>query len=647
MNLSSSSRRFPVLGLAAGLALCLGACSSEAEFTAAAREAGDRTPITAACDDADPTRCLLPWPSNTFTKLDPTSPTGLRLAVEASSLLSEGDDPASLNLADGFSRVSPIVTMFSSTLSDVPPALDGGGPLRLIVAQHDAADRGTLVPLSYMVSSDTNYDGELESLLAAYPLTPLAPSSDYVAVVMDDVPTASPETAPRHTRVVLGLVAPESQAEADLYAYHAPTRAVLAEANVDAQHVLRVWDFTTRSEQDPRQRLSAMRAASTSAVANHETTATIDVVELRADGPVAAVVEGHLSGLPLFVEDGKTGGLVLDAAGLPTVVGTHDAPFRVTIPAGTGDYRLVMFGHGTGGSFRDDAFDDDLAALGVAKASIQFYGWTDEDTIATFTGFTQMSLGSYHSTAWLMQAIADGAAIEAALPGSISDLLAADELGDEANPAAGRRPHDETPIWVGGSLGGTMGAVYTGSSPVPHDGVFNVGGAAWTHFIPASKPFKMIQGLLTAPYEGFLNVLVAMAVGQGNWDEVDGASWGTSLSLPDSAFLIQESIGDPVLPNAGTDMLARLTGAKLVGAPLVPIAGVSGASSVSNASGITQYHVDDTGAYDVHGFAAKDTPAGAAAREQILSFLTTVWAEAPLIVVPESCPDQRCDFTTP
>ena len=43
---------------------------------------GERTPNSAPCDDLDPTHCLLPWPSNTYTVIDESSETGLRLAVE-------------------------------------------------------------------------------------------------------------------------------------------------------------------------------------------------------------------------------------------------------------------------------------------------------------------------------------------------------------------------------------------------------------------------------------------------------------------------------------------------------------------------------------------------------------------------------------
>ena len=47
----------------------------------------------------------------------------------------------------------------------------------------------------------------------------------------------------------------------------------------------------------------------------------------------------------------------------------------------------------------------------------------------------------------------------------------------------------------------------------------------------------------------------------------------------------------------------------------------------------------------IHGFAAGDSNAGIAAREQISSFLTSIWAGSPKIELPSACllrPDQSC-----
>lgn len=103
--------------------------------------------------------------------------------------------------------------------------------------------------------------------------------------------------APHLTRVALALDEPESKDEAELRGYHAPTRAALAEAGIDPAHVVRVWDFTTRSQEDATRRLRAMRDAA-KAVADGAVSVVIDVTKTPNDPAIALVVEGRLTGVP-------------------------------------------------------------------------------------------------------------------------------------------------------------------------------------------------------------------------------------------------------------------------------------------------------------------------------------------------------------
>jgi hypothetical protein len=615
--------------------LVSGGCS-KTTYTAPDRVAGVRAPRTAACDDdVDPTGCLLPWPSSTFTRLDPTSPTGVRVAVKLDSLGAD-DDPASLNRADGFSRLSPLVTGFDTPLD--PPSEEA---IQLYLAEPGRPHTGEAVALR--VQQYPSKDEPSRALLVATPRRVLEPNAEYVVIVTSALHAEGGKAiaGERSARVALGLDDPESQAEADLRGHHAPARALLAKAGVDPNRVLRIWDFTTRSTEDGTRRLRAMRDAARAAVTGGKTQVTIDVVT-AGTGSAALVVEGHLAGLPSFAS--KTG-LTLDDKGLPIADGTRQAPVRVEIPKGAGDYPFIMYGHGTGGNFHDSAFDEELASTGIAKVGISFYGWTDDEVLPTFFGLKHMISASAGSTAWLMQAVADGAAIQAAMPGAIADALSAPMLGGAANPVAGRKPDGKVAIWAGGSLGGTMGLVFTCASPEVRAAVLNVPGAGWTHFISESSLYSTIEPFVVGPYGNDIGLLQAMFMSQTNWDDVDGGIWKEALAGRKTTFLLQESIGDQVLPNIGSENVALTTSAVQLGKVLVPIAGVSPANEAIDASALTQYHVTAATALDVHGFAAKDTPAGAAAREQIRAFVATVLAGAPRITVPAGCTGGSCDFS--
>ncbi|HJL20367.1 MAG TPA: hypothetical protein RMH99_32165 [Sandaracinaceae bacterium LLY-WYZ-13_1] len=615
------------------LALFAVSCGTE-PFEVVDRAAEDRTPLTAACDDLDPGRCLLPWPSNRFVEADTATETGLRLAVEPGSL-NPRDDAASLSLANGFSRVSPVLAHFEAPL-DEGTFEDG---VHLIVAQPGHSERGREVPLR--IETLSLDDGQ--TLLLADPREVLPPNADHVVVITDALARAdgAPITRPRAVEVALGLDAPASADEAEVAGYHAPTRALLAELGIDATGVRRVWDFTTRSAEDPRRPLEVMRAASLAAVDDGAVTVSIDRVSPSDDEAVAAIVQGRLVGLPTFLDEDR--GFFVGPDGAPEARGTAAAPFRIALPAGDGDYRFVMYGHGTGGNERDAAFDDDLAALGIAKVGVRLYGWTDEDVILTFSNLQRAVEGSFGAAAFLVEALAHAAAIERAMTGALGDALSAAELGGVPNPEAGRRPDGSVPMWVGGSLGGTTGLIYAAADPAVRHAVINVPGAAWSQWVWHSITFDLIHDLIGLRYDDDLDLALALSIGQTNLDLADGASWADVLEEHPTAFLIQQSMGDPVLPNPGTEMVAVAAGARHVGGVLEPIVGVEPADEVIEGSGITQFRAPPGDELAVHGFADRDTPAGEAARAQIFEFVTSVYAGEARIAPPASCPE-GCDF---
>jgi hypothetical protein len=606
-----------------------------------------RAPLAATCDALDETRCLLPWPSSTYTVADSASATGVRVALVASSLPME-DDPAPLNRLDGFSVATPLAVGFPRAVAPRFDRLKSQTAVRLFAA----ATGGAEIPLRLAVVPDTDGDA---TMVLAYPKRPLDYDTDYVAVVTDELADddGMPFVPTRAVRVALGLDAPSTDAEAALFAYHAPTRARLAEAAIAREHVVRVWDFNTRSAAGVSAPLESMRARAASAVAAGSTTVVVEQANLFPDGS-ALEVRGRLEGLPLFAASSGSsdGGLLLDENGLPVTRGVHAARFRFIAPAGgSGAYPVVLYGHGTGGTVYDDAFDREIVAEGAGKLNLEWAGWTEDTVVPTLLGLQQLFTGTERSTAGLLQSLADAAALEAALGGPLGDVLAAPTVGGVANPAAGRRPDARAPVYAGGSLGGTMGYVHALVDPAIRYAVLNVPGAGWTHFAPESELWARLYGFLIAATPSAIDVSLAMAMAQSSWDPVDGAAWRALSMRGDSMFLLQESIGDPVLPNVGTELVAVSSGAVQLGAVIEPIEGVTPTAGPVMRTALTQFRVPSTvtDALGIHGFAAKSSPAGVAAREQIAAFLRSIWAGAARIEVPPSCAtraSQSCDFSS-
>ncbi len=604
---------------------------------------GERTPIYMSCDPQDPVRCHLPWPSSRFTVVDEATTTGLRVAVNEGELPIE-DNPTFVNLADGFSRITGLATGFDAAVD--PETLDGS--LQLFVAQPGHALYGTSWPLRLELREGDSSNNP-ESMVVGRPLRALPADADHVAVLLDSLTDVDGGALPveRDTLLALGLEDPADADEAALVAYHAPTRSLLAEQGISASRVLRVWDFTTRSTEDATKRGQAMVAIAQEAGAAGPGV-TISEVEWR-DDELLAVVQGTITGAPYF--RAIEGGLALDADGMPVQQGEHEVPFRICIPAGSGDWPVAMYGHGTGGQLEDDAFDEALAAEGFGKVNLRFTGWTGDEVMHTFTGLGQFLDGSAHSTAGLLQALSDGILVSAALDSSLGDALAAETLGGEPNPAAGRRPDVDHQLWVGGSLGGTMGMVYSAAHPTIQYGVLNVPGAGWTHMIPDSHTWEeFLRLILGTSYDDPIDEQLAMVMGQGAWDDVDGTHWIEAAEAKEAVYLLQESVGDPILLNICTEILAGSLGAVQIDPSLEDVVDLDHDDGpVEGATALEQFRVPDTGAYDVHGFAARDTLAGDAALEQIMGFMTTALAGEPSIAHPVGCSevtaDGSCDFT--
>jgi hypothetical protein len=610
--------------------------------TAPDRLPGERAPLTAACDPQDPLRCHLPWPSSRFTTADEGTSTGVRVAVNEQELPIE-DDPTFVNRADGFSRITGIATGFEGSLD--PASLDGA--LRLLVAEPGHALYGADWPLRTELRQG---DGSSpDTLIIGRPLRAMPADAEHVAVLLDSLTDSEGAALPvgRETLLALGLAEPETSDEAALQAYHAPTRTLLGEQGIDPSQVLRIWDFTTRSEQDATKRGQAMVQAAWAAGAAGPAV-EITSVEWR-DDELVAVVLGSLLDLPSFRT--VDGGLGLDEQGMPVQQGSHDVPFRACIPVGSGDWPVAIYGHGTGGQLEDDAFDEALAAEGFGKVNLRFTGWTGDEVMETFTGLGHFLDGSATSTAGLLQALADGMAVSAALDSSLGDALAAETIGGEPNPAAGRRPDVDAQFYVGGSLGGTMGMVYAAAHPGIQQGVLNVPGAGWTHMIPDSLTWDdFLRLILGASYDDPIDEQLAMVMGQGAWDDVDGTHWVELAEAKGSTFLLQQSMGDPILRNICTEIMAGSLGAVQIDPSLEDIVDLEHSEGpVLSTTALEQFRVPDTGEYDVHGFAARDTPAGDAALEQILGFLSSALAGEPSIAHPTGCSevtaDGSCDFS--
>jgi hypothetical protein len=584
------------------------------------RARGERAPLSARCDDIEPTRCFLPWPSSAFLVADATRDSGVRMALATDEL--PADEGTEHLLADGFSRVSPIVTVL--------PAGVATEDVRMRAFVAEPGDFGREIPIDSLIVPGRFDD---PTSIVGYPFAPMPAATEIVVIV--EAPTAIAALRTPAVAIGLGLQVPATAAERRRAAYFAPARELLAPI-IDADRVLAMWDFVTRSAEDPRVPLRTMASHVKAQIGvNADITITSAVTR---EGPIALVVEGRIEGL-------------IDDVDMPAV--TYGVPFRVVVPAGEGDYRIVMYAHGTSGDVRDSSFDELIASSGAAKINTEIDGWSGDTVVQSLSGLFVPIAGTRALTLRMRRAIAGISAIQAAVLGPLGDLLAAPTIGGIDNPTAGRRPWSDRPIWAGGSLGGVIGCVYGHLEPTIVGGVLNVPGAAFTHWLARSSIGEILDIALTDRYPAMVDQQIAASMAQTLWDEVDGAIWaGARQDTP--IFVVQMSVGDPIMPNIGTAMVATALdvvhllpdGAE----PLLLVPGLERAPFAEGRSALTEFVTNETGTSEVHGFAARDAPAGVAARAQFEAFIRSLWAGAPRIDIPEACmplPEPGiCDFAT-
>ncbi len=188
--------------------------------------------------------------------------------------------------------------------------------MALVVASPDHPAFGALVPVWEDVVS-TGIEDTPVDMLMAYPNAPLDPDTDYAVAITGTLRDVDGAPVPREraSDVALGLADPETREEADIAGYYAPTRAALEAAGLEMGDLSRIWEFTTRSREDPLKRLWTAMELADEALNAGEIEVEIFAAAEDSDERVLRIVRGYLKDLPSFFDE--DGYLVLDDQGYP------------------------------------------------------------------------------------------------------------------------------------------------------------------------------------------------------------------------------------------------------------------------------------------------------------------------------------------
>lgn len=552
---------------------------SAVAFTAACGDnltAGDT-----ACNPLGGQGCLLPWPSMAYVTTDATSATGYRLALPRGGMPVNADgivlEPDNLNRWDGFSMLAPMLAMFPTGVSaqglpshkDPEQSLAASSPIVLL-----EIETGERVPLFAEIDQNTL---EIEHrALIIRPLARLKPSSRYAVAIRNTVKAADGGELP---------VSPAFAALRDGTEFAHPRFAnlargatamfdALAAAGVERGELVLAWDFVTASNEFIRSDLTRMRDAALPAIGPDGAKLKFTMTEERPN--TAQTYKRYLGTFesPDFLTDGERDASVLRRGpdGLPVMRGMRDAPFAALIPKCVETEPLprptVVFGHGLFGSskeYLDDGFVADLAndhCLVIIAGD--FIGLTSRQFSLAPLAINDLNRGP-QITEKLTQSVIDFIALESVARGPMASSPAFRYQGAAViDPAR--------TFYIGGSLGGIMGNTFMAYDPNLTRGVLAVPGGNWSLLLERSTAWSLLIGAAQGAYEdpAVYQLLLSMGLGMG-FEPIDPMSTAAHVIAdplfgnPVKNILMWYAIGDSLVTNISTEMVAREMGIDLLG----------------------------------------------------------------------------------
>jgi hypothetical protein len=545
---------------------------------------------------------LTPYPSNRYAVEDTSTPTGIRVNIDATNTADAilGTYPVTLdqlNEMDGFSTTGGMVVKLSTPIDPRglskmpnadPPITDpvrdadeyttADSPLILVnvdPASPEYKQPVGLVPFYYEQAKDDFYITD-EFTLIVHPAVPLRPSTKYAFAITDALKS--------HDGTPVGRSAGTSRAlGSSTDPYEVSLRDGLAElegaVGLERKHVVGASVFTTASVQNEVIEMAkASRAAPTPALVDPWTVqedelATSKRVNFRATYPA-----------PEFRKPKPDGKWQIAANGAPEVQKVENLEVYLAFSDATqsGPRPVVIYGHGLGGdkggvwgtAGRVAEIDPRGAAVfaidspehgargevgsGLTASVFGFFG-IDSETLEFDIGrardnFRQMASDQLELVR-LIQSL------------STLDLLPLGAPDGQPDLDVSRI------LYIGHSFGSVQGATVFALAPEIKQATWNVGGAGLMMLLRDSKTFSLVVSSLTPTGTPFGSVARFMAATQAIVDPGDPLNYARNCTLEGLPgvegwtprdLLLQEVVNDNIVPNSTSEALARAAGMQIM-----------------------------------------------------------------------------------
>ncbi|MFF4666904.1 hypothetical protein [Streptomyces sp. NPDC001282] len=530
------------------------------------------------CDPLAPTECLLPFPNDWYTRSDPSTDTGRRVAFTSAGLPQAADgppiDPTAWNRSDGFSPGSALIAHVpgldlaatgAAPLTDIGRSLAPDAPVVLL-------DTRTGERWPYWVESDANATDPARRALLIHPARNFRDGHHYVVALRrlkdgagHTIPAAAPFAA------VAGKPLPTTDPLHARQHQLRPALRALRRAGVGSKDLHLAWDFTVASTRSLTGDLFTIRDDAFRRLGRRAPAFTVtSVTDLTAeqDPRIAREVTGRISVPGYLNPPGGPPGSVLDRGsdGTPRRLpsNTQVAEFRCEIPrsAFRTPSRPALYGHGLLGR-RSEVGAGNVKAMaaegGFTFCATDWIGMAEEDVPVVLGALADPNLFP--------------AIPERSEQGMLNALFLARALihPDGLTADAAFRDSEGRPLvdirhgiaYDGNSQGGILGGALVAASPDIRRAVLGVTGMNYGLLLNRSVDFAPFQQVLNLSYPDRLRQQIVLQLFQMVWDR--GETNGYANHLTDRhQVLLHIAYGDHQVANAAADVEARTIGARLL-----------------------------------------------------------------------------------
>lgn len=595
--MSHITRLTAYLGLA--VAIALGGCNSANEAIV--------SDVPDACNPLGGVSCLTPWPSMAFTTEADTA-TGYQLNIPAAAMPINFNelaiDPAPFNRFDGFPLAGAILAVFDNGVdaAGLPPHTDPAQSLApdsaTIVLNMDTGER-----LLHFAEVDMNQLYPEERALIIRPLKRMQPASRYLVAIRSSVKDhlGNDLTPPAGFAAIRDGREYQHPLMDRVAARYDDIFAALDSEGVSRDEVVLAWDFVTASDEFLTSDLLTMRET---AMPMMEPTLpfTADEVPANPERVYRSLAGTHQ--VPNFLTNGEADDSVMmrDASGNPQQSGMFDARFAaiipecVTQPETQFPLPVMVFGHGLFGSGADYLDDNLVQTIANQMCFVVVAG--------DFIGLTARQLttvvliaNDLNKIATLTDKLSQSVINFIALSYMVREVFA----NDERFQYQGQPVIDTSQIfYLGGSLGGIMGNTFMAYEPYIQRGALGVPGGGWGLLFERSLAWGALQIVAQSAYKDWtvqpmLPIMLGMLM--ETVDPITTAPRVIADPLPNTPakqIMMYEAIGDSLVTNLSTEMLARTMDMPLVGPSLREPYGLEVTTEpVPNGFTIYNEHPDD------------------------------------------------------